>query len=198
MELPFLYYNCDDPIRVIRSRSLKPSSVFTGVSLSDWLELGSHGPFKLTFKPSPWFAQLVKVHYWQPVGSRLQRNSDPDDCAKRQKRYQNVDGAIVSEDEYTRQYNLAEAEFEAKVGSSAGFHRVWKTSFMFKDEREWYSPTEVKFAVDDIAAITFMTNSPIIKPRICREARRVLSKQFPTIYEERQVNDPYLRPRKVD
>ena len=47
------YYNCDNPIAVIESGVLKTSQIFRGVSLSDWSELGSHGPFKLVLDLDP-------------------------------------------------------------------------------------------------------------------------------------------------
>lgn len=43
-----LYYNCARPDLVLAARRILPSRVHQGVSFSEWSELGSHGPFKLT------------------------------------------------------------------------------------------------------------------------------------------------------
>jgi hypothetical protein len=111
--------------------------------------------------------------------------------------YEDESGNRLNENDYRLAYNAALAEFEEKVGSAEVFPRVWKESFMFRDEHEWYSPTAITFTIGDIARITFMKNAPIIKPRICRQSRRLLALHFAELYEERVVDDPYLARRRA-
>lgn len=63
MILVIAYYNCSNPLKVLDERRIRESKIHSGVSLSYWRELGSHGPFKITFHRSPWFNQLREVEY---------------------------------------------------------------------------------------------------------------------------------------
>lgn len=63
MHPDFLYYNCHEADKVMRSLTLMPSEIHTGISLSAWSEMGSHGPFKIAFRRAPWFRHFNEVHY---------------------------------------------------------------------------------------------------------------------------------------
>lgn len=69
-----LFYNCSDPRPIIETRLVKPSKVHTGVSMSAFSELGSHGPFKIEFKTAPWFAHFKKV--WRPKGHMFENEDE--------------------------------------------------------------------------------------------------------------------------
>lgn len=58
-----LYYNCAHPVEILDSCLIHVSSIHRGVSMSEWRELGSHGPFKIAFSAAPWFAQFQRVEY---------------------------------------------------------------------------------------------------------------------------------------
>lgn len=188
-----LYYNCDRPVEVLEANRIRASNVFTGVSFSSWPELGSHGPFKITFRYAAWVKLFTRVQYWVIKPKRFDRTS-PEEFA--------VEGVTVripsgyyAQDSSGR--NVTKAEYEAlfenaqrDYGAWAG--RVWKTSFMFRDEAEWFSPVEVRFSEEDVLQVTYMTNAPSLYPRIASKARRILRERYGPRYVERAVSDPYL------
>lgn len=182
-----LYYNCNNPVPVIVSGHIKVSQVFVGVSLSDWSELGSHGPFKIAFNADKFNA--IRVVYWNVVSHRLRlKDYKADDITH----YAiNQDGIKVNKEEYDRLYSLKLNE----VGPTF-IHRFWKND-MFLDECEWLATQEITFTPIDIVNVTFMTNSPIIHPRLALKQRRQLHEMFGDRYIERAVDDPRLAKRKA-
>lgn len=62
-ERRLIYYNCARPDLILASGRILTSPVFRGVSLSEWADLGSHGPFKLALRRGAWFDQFRKVEY---------------------------------------------------------------------------------------------------------------------------------------
>lgn len=156
-----LFYNCDRPLEILASRTIRCSAIFTGVSMSSWSELASHGPFKIAFRQSDWFNQFFKCHYPK---SEVERNKFYDEVTNK---------------------------LEAHAISLLHLGRIVKAHDMFADEQEWYSAKPVSFKIEDVIAVTFMTNAPNIHPRIARKARAALTTM--PLYGERSVNDPYLR-----
>jgi hypothetical protein len=59
----WLYYNCEDPVAVLQEHCIRSSRIFGGVSLSESNSMISHGPFRITFRRSPWFNTLRPVLY---------------------------------------------------------------------------------------------------------------------------------------
>lgn len=177
-----LYYNCEDPLAVVAAGVILPSKIHTGVSLSEWSELGSHGPFKLALANV--HSQAHRVAYWQFVPRSLKEKRNPHPEAPYAG---SADGEVLTRAAYeARRDALA-----ALVGDMI-LPRVWKHSFMFVDEREWYAPRSIRFAPSDVLSITFMTNAPCIHPRRAKKARAELQAKFAPIYTERVVYDPYL------
>lgn len=66
-DLPdMLYYNCGAPLKILEECRVRRSILDgrdRGLSMSSWSEMGSHGPFKIAFNPSPWFKQFIQVKY---------------------------------------------------------------------------------------------------------------------------------------
>jgi hypothetical protein len=194
MEPKTLYYNCQNPIAILADCTIKTSDIHSGVSFSEWSELGSHGPFKFEFKRAKWFKQFIQVMYWQNVEKRLQRTGIAPGTLLDV--YENQFGEKLSKREYDMRREIAIEKLEDAVGNSIAWHRIWKSSFMFKDEREWYSPLPVKFAIDDVVGITFMVNAPcILSLRKLKQIQKQLREQYQHLYGERRISDPYLRDR---
>lgn len=64
--LPALYYNCQRPDLVLAAREIRVSTINRnerGISMSSYDQLRSHGPFKISFKRSPWFSQFYECVY---------------------------------------------------------------------------------------------------------------------------------------
>lgn len=62
----FLYYNCDAPHLILGERHVRANirgRVFRGISMSEWSDMGSHGPFKIAFNKARWFGQFRKIEY---------------------------------------------------------------------------------------------------------------------------------------
>lgn len=68
---------------------------------------------------------------------------------------------------------------------------------MFTDEREWWSPTEVRFEYTQLLYIMFMVNAPCVLSKIkLNKIRRALSSKdgrWWSKYTEEHINDPYLQ-----
>ena len=145
--------------------------------------VGTRFAWTFQFKRSPWFGQCIRVMYWNIVARRLRYKGDTEPP----KHYaENQDGECLDKAEYETRSRLMEIHTHA-------YGRVWKTSFMFKDEHEWYSPTQIRFALEDIIGITYMLNSPVIRPRKTNQIRIAVKRQFGHLYTECCVADHYLK-----
>lgn len=179
-----LYYNCDNPIGVLTSRQIHCSRIFTGVSLSEWSELFSHGPFKIAFKRSDAFVHCIKVQYWnirdRPRGQR---------GGRRRPYYARRGVERVSKAEYDRRFEALFATYPDCI------NRIWKPADTFQDECEWFSPDPIAFSDDDVLWVMFMTNAPnpVIGPRKLKAIRSDLREMLAERYVERDVDDHRAR-----
>lgn len=163
------YFNCDNPLPILRDMVIKRSKVTHGVSVSQQFNIGSHGPFKLEFK-DPAFASSLKrcLYFTRLKGEKL--------------------GEVVGyKDQFGSVYSPAEYDAVLEAHGS----RVIKGD-TFADEEEWWSESDLTFSVDEVVGIYFLTNAPNLYPRRASKARKELATLFPTLYSELTVADPYL------
>jgi hypothetical protein len=188
-----LYYNCSNPVKIITGNTINCSDVFTGVSMSVFFDLGSHGPFKISFKQSPWFEQFIRVMYWQtPARPLLRKKGVFEDIKPRY--YINQDNTKFNEESFTQLQEACLRFIKEKGGNESHLSRVWKISTMFADEQEWYSPLPVTFNIEDIDNVMFMENAPnILGPIVTKRLKKILRETLGSKFVEGKINDPYLK-----
>lgn len=189
-----LYYNCDDPTAIIKAGIIRSNKIFTGVSLSDWSELGSHGPFKIQFDATEF--NMHRVMYWVITSQRQLRYKGMDETTLPTYYARNQDGEEVDKAEYDKRFLELERmhNLEFAVGNKYWLNRIWKTSNMFQDEREYYSPNPIQFNPINVQSVSFMTNAPCaVGPRILKRRIAELKEMLGDRYIERRVEDPRLK-----
>lgn len=166
-----LYYNCHRPLDVLRTGCIVPSKIHRCTSLSTNFNLGSHGPFKITFRNPPWQAVLRECLYMTPIyESRGTRR-----LAGPLMFYQDQHGTKWTQEEY----------------HSLMASRVAKNP-MFRDEHEWVTLQPIRFQIEQVDRVMFMQNAPQVQPRIVERSRRDMPLYYRELYEEIWIHDPYL------
>jgi hypothetical protein len=169
------YYNCSRPLEVLQTNCIFTSKVHGGVSLSTNFHMGSHGPFKIMLQEPSLRVRLKQCLYMTPARSM----PIGDESAMR--RFARV---VAYVDQLGN--NWRPDEYQSLLAA-----RIAKNP-MFKDEQEWWSPVELRFPPTAIKRVYFMRNAPNVYPRLAAKARRELQWRWNHLYEEIQINDPYL------
>jgi hypothetical protein len=190
--LTALYYNCSDPITILSLLQIRPDKALSGIYMNEFFDYSSNGPFKISFKQSPWFEQFIRVMYWSPPikpHSNIKIPSKPikrfytnQDCIKV------LDGAPM----VLHQKSYLDLLI-SKGGNESQLCNIWKMQSFIQDDSAWYSPKSVKFKTGDIASIMFMTNAEDpLGAFATHKIRSTLKEQWGSIYIEDIINHPQL------
>jgi len=162
-----LYYNCLEPLKILESKTLKPSKIFGGISFSTNYQLQAHGPFKIIFHQAPWFQKLKVVLYPHPIYQDTGRL---------------VKKLIYYQDQFGNQFTKDEFEEIPLAQENLNLPYI-KRNTMFADEEEWWSLNEIKIKLREIQGITLMPQSP---------GARIYPRKTIKIWKALRINYPDL------